>query len=251
MARLTFEEYKHQIEVIKSMPTLAAMCDEISIFATSNEPQIVALITLSEALLENHSVDESSSGETYDSLDAAYSQFKEDQVPQIIFDLINYEIDEFYQKEAESYSKALPATKSSTPYPQPFLTFSSSLSEDELKRIEKRLIEEKCIEVKSENDFVYAFSAKPIAEPQRISWLKTYCGRTDNISLAVLIHHIALEESSEYFQGVADKVYQLFDLPGVKPSDKRTFYNAHYSVRKDYYTGSKTTQLIYTILYPS
>lgn len=253
MARLTFEDYKHQIEVIKSMPSLAAMSDEISIFATSNEPQIIALFHLSDALLETYSVGESSSGETYDSIDAAYSEYTKDQIPQIIFELINYEIAEFYKEEEKSFSKDLRKTESSTTYFDPRKTFSSSFSVDELKQIEKRLIEEKCIAVHSENDFVYAFSAKLLAKAPQISWLKRYKDRTDNISLAILVHHIGTEECSKHFKGVDDKVYKLFDLPREK-NDKgettRSFYNAHRSVRNEKYKDSSSTRLIFSILEP-
>lgn len=251
MARLTFEEYKHQIEVIKSMPSLAAMSDEISIFATSNEPKIVALIRLSDALLETYSVDESSSGETYDSLDAAYSEYTEDQVPQIIFDLINYEIDEYYEEE---YKRTFDASKdkdSSFPFFNAFDTFSSDLPEAELTRIAILLIENEFISVVDNEDFVYAFSRKSIKDAKRISWLKTYNNKSNNIALAILLRHIAPEETSKYFKPVTAKMFKLFDLPAAQPTPDRSFESSLRLVREKEYSDTATTSLLNSILNPS
>lgn len=255
MRRLLFEEYEHQIEVIKSMPNLPAIFDEIAVFAESNKPDNLALYRLSDALTKSHPNIETTSGKTYEDWEELYPNVKmpdKDIVPQFIFDLIDYFIEKYYERNDKASSNALRTTKCLPTSPQTTNTFSSHLPIDELARIEVLLVEKGFIEIESVGDFVYAFSEKPIEEARPIKWLKTYSNNnSDNISLAILLNHIASEETKSHHKGIKNKLDQLFNRPGGKSTKDRSFEAPMARIRlRKKYKPTRNTDLLHAILNP-
>ena len=107
-------------------------------------------------------------------------------------------------------------------------------------------------DIESVGDFVYAFSEKPIEEARPIKWLKTYSNNnSDNISLAILLNHIASEETKSHHKGIKNKLDQLFNRPGGKSTKDRSFEAPMARIRlRKKYKPTRNTDLLHAILNP-
>ena len=250
MERMQFDRYKSEIEVIKSMPHVPAMHDELRIFVELHKPEDFTLMMLREALEAIHPVSQAYDAQALEYKHEPVFTFETDDIPQIISDLINFELDEIEQKQLKNNRAAIKLFRSLRFDFQASNTFSSDLSTQEISRIGALLVENNFIQIKSENDFVYAFSEQPIEKNRKIKWLDTYNGGTRYIYLAWLVNHIASDESSKYFEELTNKVHALFDFPCGKPHDTTGFYNSLLKIRTNKYPGSQTANLFSSILYP-
>lgn len=254
MAGLAFEDYEKEIETIKSLRQVTYMHDEIIEFIKRDEPIILSLFKLKEALESNYSVTRKYNIDLlYKKHLIPYDKNNNDS-PQDISDLLNFEIDEHDKIEFGSINMdVLNSILEVDAVPKFFprdRTFYSDLFEEDLIRIGEELFRKGFIKEESLTAFIYAFSNKPISEAEPINWLETYNTNVNsNISLAILIHHISPDETCKDFKQVHDKLFKLFTPSNPPSKDTRSFEASLKKVRIDKYKKTDPNiQLLLSIL---
>jgi hypothetical protein len=230
MIGLKFKIYEKEIEVIKSNTHIAYMGDEIERFVKkcgdeANEPVIVCLLKLKEALEKKYSV-----SDKYDRMILNEKFFtpynmEKSNILQDISDLINEEI-----YIAQNIVEDKKVQKFFTPHK----TFFSRLSESCLNEIARQLIKEDFLKAKQESDFCYTFLSRAIADAKPMSWLPRHNNNPDNISLATLLIRLSPDETTKDYKQVYFKAKKLFSLPDLKPTSIRSFETSLRLARKKY-----------------
>lgn len=236
MIGLKFKIYEKEIEVIKSNTHIAYMGDEIERFVKkcgdeANEPVIVCLLKLKEALEKKYSV-----SDKYDRMILNEKFFtpynmEKSNILQDISDLINEEI---YIAQNIVEHKGIERIFHG------YKTFFSKLSEPCLNEIAKQLINKDFLQAKQQSDFCNAFLCRTLSDANPMVWLPKYNNNPDNISLATLLIRLSPEETMKNYKQVYFKAKKLFSLPDLKPTAIRSF-EASLRLAREKYENSDTS----------